>query len=236
MGRLLLIPLMPALLLVSLTLTVAAEETSDGGLKTPQEKLSYMLGMDVGASIKRLDTEVDLTVFMQAVEHVIKGQETLLTPEQAREIKQTFMQQRQEEAAATRKVLAEKNLGEGEAFLAQNGKKEGVETTESGLQYQVLKEGDGPKPKAEDQVTVHYRGTLLDGTEFDSSYGRGQPVTFELGSVIAGWTEGLQLMPVGSTYKFFIPPKLGYGERGAGGRIGPNATLIFEVELLKIGQ
>ena len=132
------------------------------------------------------------------------------------------------------KELGEKNRKEGEAFLAENKKKKGVITTESGLQYMVLEKGDGPKPKATDTVSVNYRGTLIDGTEFDSSYKRGKPVTFPVKGVIAGWTEALLLMNVGSKYKLFVPPNLGYGGRGAGRLIGPEATLIFEVELLGI--
>ncbi len=129
---------------------------------------------------------------------------------------------------------AESNLKEGEAFLAANAKKPGVKTLPSGLQYMVIKEGTGRQPSATDQVTVHYKGTLIDGTEFDSSYRRGQPATFPLNQVIKGWTEGVQLMKEGATYRFFIPPQLGYGARGAGGIIGPNATLIFDVELLSV--
>lgn len=132
-------------------------------------------------------------------------------------------------------MSADKNLKEGQDFLAENGKKAGVTTTASGLQYEVLKQGDGPQPTAADKVTVHYRGTLLDGTEFDSSYKRGQTATFPLKGVIRGWTEGLQLMKTGSTFRFFIPPDLGYGSYGAGRMIGPNATLIFDVELISIG-
>jgi len=131
-------------------------------------------------------------------------------------------------------VQGAKNKQEGELFLAENGKREGVRTTASGLQYQVLREGTGAKPAATDRVKVDYRGTLLDGTEFDSSYARGRPAEFALNGVIKGWTEGLQLMPAGSKYKFFIPAALAYGERGSGQRIGPNATLVFEVELLEI--
>lgn len=130
--------------------------------------------------------------------------------------------------------MAETELEKGEAFLKENAKKEGVKTTASGLQYQVLKEGDGKAPKATDVVKVHYKGTLLDGKEFDSSYKGGQPIEFPLNRVIPGWTEGVQLMKEGAKYKFFIPAKLAYGERGAGGVIPPNATLIFEVELLEV--
>ena len=132
-------------------------------------------------------------------------------------------------------MQADKNLQEGKDFLAANGKKDGVTTTASGLQYEVITQGDGASPSATDKVTVHYKGTLLDGTEFDSSYKRGETATFPLNRVISGWTEGLQLMKTGSTYRFFIPPDLGYGAHGAGRMIGPNATLIFEVELIKIG-
>ena len=126
------------------------------------------------------------------------------------------------------------NLAKGQAFLEENGQKDGVTTLESGLQYRIEEAGDGPKPSASDTVTVHYKGTLIDGTEFDSSYGRGQPISFPLSGVIAGWTEGVQLMALGARYEFFIPPHLAYGERGAGGVIGANETLIFTVELLKI--
>jgi FKBP-type peptidyl-prolyl cis-trans isomerase len=220
--------------------TSFADEKPEGELKTPEDKFSYMMGMDVGASLKRIGSdagsEVNLAVFMQAVEAVLTGQETLLTAQEAAEIKQDFMNTRREAALAERKVVGEKNLAEGEAFQTENKAQEGVEVTDSGLQYQVIEQGDGPKPKATDKVTVHYRGTLVDGTEFDSSYQRGQPASFPLNGVIPGWTEGLQLMPVGSKYRFVVPPTLGYGEQGAGSSIGPNATLIFEVELLEIGE
>jgi FKBP-type peptidyl-prolyl cis-trans isomerase len=143
-----------------------------------------------------------------------------------------------QEAAATerrqREERARKNLAEGKAFLAENGKKDSVWTLPSGLQYQVITKGEGNSPEATDTVTVHYRGTLIDGSEFDSSYGRGQPATFPLDRVIRGWTEGLQLMRPGAKYRFYIPPELAYGEDGAGASIGPNATLLFEVELLSV--
>jgi len=203
-------------------------------LNTSDEKLSYAIGLEIGTTLKKLPAEIDFAVFIQAVEDGLKGKETLLTQQQAIEIKKEFGKKVQEDRARKTKGLAEKNLKEGEAFLAENKKKKGVITTESGLQYLVLQEGDGPKPKATDRVKVHYRGTLLDGTEFDSSYKRGQPVTFMLNRVIAGWTEGVQLMKVGSKYRLFIPSNLAYRERGAGPLIGPNSTLIFEVELLAI--
>jgi len=209
----------------------AAEEQK---LKTPTDELSYVLGMDVGSNLKRFGTEIDLNILLEGVKATLQGGETLVTPERATEIKKDFLLKRREQMAAERKAAGEKNLVDGKAFLAENKTKEGVITTESGLQYQVIKEGDGPKPKDTDRVTVHYRGTLLDGTEFDSSHKRGKPVTFLVKGVIRGWTEALQLMPVGSTYKLFIPSDLAYGARGMGQKIAPNSTLIFEVELLEI--
>jgi FKBP-type peptidyl-prolyl cis-trans isomerase FklB len=142
----------------------------------------------------------------------------------------------QKEVMAKQAEVAKKNKAEGEAFLAENKKKEGVKTTPSGLQYKVIKPGKGKKPKSSDTVTVNYRGTLIDGTEFDSSYKRGQPATFQVSGVIPGWTEALQLMEEGAKWQLFIPSNLAYGERGAGGVIGPNATLIFEVELISIQE
>lgn len=210
------------------------QETEEKRLKTTADELSYALGMDVGKSLKRFGAEIDFDIFMEAVHAILEGNETLLTSQQASKVAKDYALEKRKKLAAERKAAGERALVEGEAFLAENKSKEGVTTTDSGLQYQVIKEGDGAKPQATDKVTVHYRGTLLDGTEFDSSHTRGQPATFPVKGVIAGWTEALQLMPVGSTYKLFIPSKLAYGERGAGKKIGPNSTLIFEVELLEI--
>ena len=220
-----------------LTLTLALLSSfalAEEALDTDSKQLSYMLGMDVGASLKTIGAEIDLDAFTQAIDDILAGREPKLTREKAAQLKQAFIQQRQQQHQASIQAAAEENLAQGNAFLEQNKTQEGVNTTASGLQYQVIKEGDGPTPTTTDTVTVHYRGTLLDGTVFDSSYNRGQPATFALNGVIAGWTEGLQLMPVGSTFKFFIPSQLAYGERGAGAQIGPNTTLIFEVELLEI--
>lgn len=203
-------------------------------LKTPSEKLSYTLGMDIGAFLKEVPKEIDFEVFIQGVKASFKGEKLLLTEEEATQIKQEFIKDMQAEEIKKMEELAQKNKKEGEAFLAENGKKEGVVTTASGLQYIVLKEGDGPTPKIDDKVKVNYRGTLINGTEFDSSYKRGQPVSFPLNGVIEGWTEALQLMKVGSNYRLFIPSGLAYGEMGSGPQIGPNSTLIFEVELLAI--
>lgn len=203
-------------------------------LKTPDEKLSYAIGLEIGTSLKNLPTEIEFDIFVQAVEDALKGKEPLLTQQEAREIKMEFGKKVRAERAQKRKEAGEKNRKEGEAFLAENKKKEGVVTTESGLQYMVLHEGDGPKPKVTDRVKVHYRGTLIDGTEFDSSYKRGKPATFPLKGVVAGWTEALQLMKVGSKYRLFVPSELAYGKRGRGPKIEPNAVLIFELELLEI--
>jgi FKBP-type peptidyl-prolyl cis-trans isomerase FkpA len=169
-----------------------------------------------------------------AIEATLADREPLLTPEQAMEVQRTFAERLQGKRAAEMQEMAVKNKTEGEAFLARNKSASGVKTTASGLQYQAIKEGTGPKPAATDTVRVHYVGTLLDGTKFDSSIDRGEPAQFALNAVIPGWTEALQLMPVGSKYKLWIPSELGYGDRGTPGPIGPNATLAFEVELLEI--
>ncbi len=202
--------------------------------ETAAEELSYALGMDVGNSIKRYGAELNLEIFIDAVRTTFQGGTPLVTPQRAREVKQEFLRERRLAKIAERKAASEKNLAEGQAFLASNREKDGVITTESGLQYRVVREGDGATPKPTDTVTVHYRGTLLDGTEFDSSHKRGKPATFPVKGVIAGWVEALQMMSVGSTYELFIPPQLAYGTRGSGAQIAPNSTLIFEVELLGI--
>jgi len=231
------VPAITAILLLSLALLSCGSDqarASKKDLKTFEEKSSYALGMDFGENLKRSDVEVDVASILQGLEDVLRDRDLLLSADDSRQILTDLRGRMQEQATAKREVQGAQNLQDGEAFLLKNRGEEGVATTESGLQYLVITQGDGPKPKATDRVTVHYRGTLIDGTEFDSSHRRGQPATFALDAVIPGWTEGLQLMPVGSTYRLFIPPDLAYGERGAGGVIGPNATLIFEVELLSI--
>lgn len=203
-------------------------------LDSEQAKLSYGIGMDIGMSLKTLDIELDRAAMFAAISDLLGDKELQLSHEEAIEIKQAFFKQQAEEAAAERKALGEKNSKEGAAFLAEHAKKEGVTVTESGLHYQVIRKGEGIKPTLDDQVRVHYKGTLIDGTEFDSSYGRGEPISFPLAGVIPGWQEGVQLMSVGSKYRFVVPSDLGYGESGAGNTIGPNSVLIFEVELLDI--
>jgi FKBP-type peptidyl-prolyl cis-trans isomerase FkpA/FKBP-type peptidyl-prolyl cis-trans isomerase FklB len=216
-----------ALVLFSAT---GAEATE---LATEQEKLSYMFGMDIGQSLTAQGEQLDLDVLFDAIRTVYEGGETAMTPAEADAVRQAYIMERQEAQAAQQAATAGQNMAAAMAFMAENAGKDGVITTESGLQYQVVTQGDGARPAATDTVTVHYRGTLLDGTEFDSSYARNEPISFALDRVIPGWTEGVQLMPVGSKYTFWIPPQLGYGEAG-GGPIPPNSALIFEVELLDI--
>jgi FKBP-type peptidyl-prolyl cis-trans isomerase FkpA len=203
-------------------------------LTTEKDKVSYMVGMQIGGSLAQIQDEIDLKVVFSAIEGALAGKDPLLTPEQAMEVQRTFAERLQGKRAAEMQEMAVKNKAEGEAFLAKNKSAAGVQTTASGLQYQVATNGTGPRPTATDTVRVHYVGTLLDGTKFDSSVDRGEPAQFALNAVIPGWTEALQLMPVGSKYKLWIPSELAYGDRGTPGPIGPNTTLVFEVELLEI--
>jgi FKBP-type peptidyl-prolyl cis-trans isomerase len=213
----------------------AADDKKIPGLPTEKSQVSYMIGMDLGKTLKPIKDEVDIKIINQAIEDVFADKKLKLTDEQVQQIAQTFSQKMQEKQQAEAKAKAEKNLAEGKKFLDENGKKAGVKTTASGLQYQELKPGTGAKPTASDTVRVHYTGTLLDGTKFDSSYDRNEPVVFALEQVVPGWKEGLQLMPVGSKFKLWVPGALGYGDTGTpGGPIPPNATLVFEVELLEI--
>ena len=206
-----------------------------GGLKTEKEQVSYVIGMQIGESLKSAKDEVDMETLVKAMKGTMDGKEPLLTQEEAMQVMQAFSTRMQAKQVAEFEEQKTANAAEGEKFLAENAKKPEVKTTASGLQYQVLTEGKGAKPKASDKVRVHYKGTLLDGETFDDSYARGEPVEFALSQVVPGWQEGLQLMPVGSKYKLWIPGKLGYGEQGTpGGPIGPNATLVFEVELLDV--
>jgi FKBP-type peptidyl-prolyl cis-trans isomerase len=201
-----------------------------------QDRAGYVIGFNLGHSLKTNEIEVNADLIVKGIRDGLAGGQALLTDEEMNATMQSLQQEVQQRQEAKRKALGEKNKAEGEAFLAKNKERKEVKTTASGLQYEVLKEGAGPMPKPTDTVTVHYTGTLVDGTKFDSSVDRGQPATFVLNQVIPGWTEGVQLMKVGSKYKFYMPAALGYGEQGAGNVIGPNAPLIFEVELLSIGQ
>ena len=204
-------------------------------LNTDEQKLGYIIGMDIGKSLREQEKDVDLDSLLDAIRSTFKGEELALTDEEAATIRKEYVEKRQAQQQAKTAAAGQGNLVEGQKFLAENKLKEGVQTTASGLQYKVMTMGDGAKPAAEDTVKVHYRGTLLDGTEFDSSYARNEPISFALNRVIAGWTEGVQLMPVGSKFIFYIGPELAYGE-GGGGPIPPNSTLVFEVELLNIEE
>jgi len=211
---------------------VATERATS--LTTQTQKASYAIGVDIAKGIKRQGVEIDVNIFAQGLRDELAGEKLLMTDEEmqaAMTALQTEIMQKQAEAITK---AGEENKVKGEAFLAENKTKEGVKTTASGLQYKIIKEGTGKKPTLKDTVECHYQGTLIDGTEFDSSFKRGQPATFPVSGVIAGWTEALQMMPVGSKWQLFIPSDLAYGERGAGGAIGPNETLIFVVELLAI--
>ena len=197
-------------------------------LTTEKDKVSYSLGLNVALSLKDQGFEdINLDALNLAIKDVFSNNNLLIDPNQAGQILNQYFQQLQ-------KKKFEKNVKEGEVFLKENGTKEGVVTLKSGLQYQVLKEGSGPKPKATDKVTTHYHGTLINGTVFDSSVERGQPATFPVNGVIQGWVEALQLMNTGSKWRLFIPSNLAYGSRGASELIGPNTTLIFDVELISI--
>jgi FKBP-type peptidyl-prolyl cis-trans isomerase FkpA/FKBP-type peptidyl-prolyl cis-trans isomerase FklB len=218
-------------LLVAVALTAGSAFAAE--LETDAQKLGYLIGMDIGNSLRNEQTEVDIDALLEAIRVTYEGGTPAMTEEESQAVREAFIAKRRAAADAESKEIADKNKAEGDAFLAENAGKDGVVTTESGLQYKVVTMGDGPKPGATDTVEVHYRGTLLDGTEFDSSYSRNQPISFALNRVIAGWTEGVQLMPVGSKFMFYIKPELAYGAAG-GGPIPPNSTLTFEVELLDI--
>jgi len=203
-------------------------------LTTPEQKLSYALGADMGKRLKATEVAIDPAILARGMSDSMTGKTALMSEEEIRTTIASAQKDLQQKQMAKVKEMGDKNKKEGETFLAENKTKEGVVTLPSGLQYKVLKAGDGPKPAASDTVSCNYRGTLINGKEFDSSYKRNQPVSFPVSGVIKGWTEALQLMPVGSKWQLFIPSDLAYGERGAGADIQPNSTLIFEVELLSI--
>jgi len=199
-------------------------------LKTTEEKASYGVGLQMGEQLKTMFKGASIDAAIAGIQDAFNGNELQLQGEDINDAFKVIQEQVQKEQAAE----AGEKAGEGEAFLAENAKKDGITVTSSGLQYEVITQGDGEAPSASATVRTHYRGTLIDGTEFDSSYSRGEPAEFPVGGVIAGWTEALQLMPVGSKWKLYIPYQLAYGERGAGGAIGPYQALVFEIELLAI--
>lgn len=220
--------------LMIVTSQAVAEEKKQLELTTDIQKLSYALGLDIGSYFKTLGQDLDLDVLRQGMVDSYTGNPPLLTQEETVQIQQQFAQKQQEQQIKDTLEMITKNNSAAEAFLKENGAKEGVTTTESGLQYKVITQGEGPKPKAEDIVKVHYKGTLLDGTEFDSSYTRNEPAVFPLNQVIPGWTEAVQLMNVGSKFQLFLPPNLAYGDRGAPPVIEPGSMLVFDVELIGI--
>lgn len=227
---------MGGLLTATLLISGCSKPAGEGKLelKSFTDRVSYMLGTDIGSSMRNSKIEINPAVVGRGLADSYQGKTLLIDEAELEKIKLEFTQKLQEDYATQLKDSAAKNQAEGQAFLAENKNKPGVVVTDSGLQYQVLIEGKGPKPGPNAQVKVHYRGTLLNGTEFDSSYQRGEPVTLKMDAVIPGWTEALKLMQVGGKYKLFVPANLAYGEREVGEQIGPNSTLIFEVELLGI--
>ena len=207
-------------------LTVQAESE----LTTDKEKFSYAVGVQLAQNMLRQAIQLDTEAFIQAVSDVLAAAELKLSPQQMQQVLAAY----QERAAEKQRNTAQINKAAGEKFLAENRKKEGVMESDNGLQYKIIKQGSGKKPSARDSVAVHYRGTLIDGREFDSSYKRGQPITLPVSGVIQGWQEILPMMPTGSKWRIYVPSQLAYGERGAGTDIGPNATLIFDIELLSV--
>jgi FKBP-type peptidyl-prolyl cis-trans isomerase FklB len=205
-----------------------------GTPKTKKEKISYSIGVNIGKNMKTQGMDLDQGLLTQGIKDGLNSSKTAMSEKDIEATMTTFQQEMMGKMQTKQKVVGEKNAKEGEAFLAANKIKEGVVTLPSGLQYKILKSGDGSKPTKDQTVKCHYRGTLIDGTEFDSSYKRGEPTEFPVGQVIKGWTEALQLMPVGSKWQLFIPSDLAYGPNGAGQMIGPNATLIFDIELVSI--
>ena len=202
-------------------------------ITTKEQKLSYIFGQNIGGQFKSEGMDVDVAAFSAGVEDALNEAEPKLKQDDVVAVLESFQQEQIAEREAETTAMADKNKAEGDAYRAENGAKEGVVTLDSGLQYKIIEEGKGASPAAEDTVEVHYTGTLLDGTEFDSSHRRGVPATFGVNQVIPGWTEALQLMKEGAKWQLVIPPELAYGPGGTGGPIGPNQTLIFEVELLK---
>mgnify|MGYP002623295888 CR=1 FL=1 len=213
-----------------LIIAISCSHTYAAELESDKQKLSYSMGVFFGQTVTRQKMDLDVPAFMQAVEDMLKGAETKIPMSEMQQILADYQKKEQEQRTAQ----ANTNKSDGMKYLEENKKKEGVKTLEGGLQYKVIKMGDGKKPVSNSTIVVHYRGTLIDGTEFDSSYSRGEPATLGLGRVIRGWQIALQEMPVGSKWQIVVPPDLGYGEQGAGGIIGPNATLLFDIELLEI--
>jgi FKBP-type peptidyl-prolyl cis-trans isomerase FklB len=220
--------------IVLLTGQVYAEEQT--ALKSQRDKVSYIIGLDIGTNMKARWVDIDPDILLKGLKDGLAGNKPALEADDIQETMKVFKEEMAKKQEEEMKKLAEKNTKEGEKFLAENKTKEGVITLPSGLQYKVITEGTGKTPKITDTVTVNYRGTLIDGQEFDSSYKRGKAATFRVNGVIKGWIEALQLMKEGAKWQLFIPSDLAYGEKGVGNVIGPNATLIFEVELISVKE
>ena len=211
------------------------QNSGNAELESDIQKVSYAYGVDVGKTLEDQGmTELNYTAFKQGLKDGFSGEDPKLSDKEIQEVMKSYAEKTANNRRKKMKEEGDKNLKKSQEFLEENRSKSGIQVTESGLQYKVIEEGDGASPTANDRVKVHYKGTLIDGTVFDSSYQRGEPITFKVSGVISGWTEALQIMKEGSTYKLFIPPDLAYGERGARGAIGPNQALIFEVELLEV--
>ena len=219
-----------------IALATWAQAQGPAGLKEQKEKVSYVIGVDIGKALQKQGVAIDPDLVARGIKDGFSGGKLLMSDQEIKETMTAFQKEMRAKQEMGLKQAGEKNKREGEAFLAENKIKEGVKTLPSGLQYKVIKAGSGKKPKATDTVVTHYKGTLLDGTEFDSSYKRNQPATFKVNGVIRGWTEALQLMEEGAQWVLYVPAALAYGERGAGPQIGPNATLIFEVELISVQE
>jgi FKBP-type peptidyl-prolyl cis-trans isomerase len=231
--------LMKKIIVVSIGLALTAGPAFAGDKATAlkdDQKLSYAMGQNLGTSLKNSGEAIDLKVLFEAISDAYTGNKSLMTPEEVTGTLQKFAEQKAGEKMAKLAEMGTKNRKAAYEFLSKNEKKKGITTTESGLQYKVIKAGKGKKPTLTDTVTVHYKGTLLDGTEFDSSYKRDKPAVFQVGQVIPGWKEALQLMPVGSTYELYLPADLAYGDKGAGQLIEPGSMLIFQIELLDISS
>src|SRR3989339_935978 len=227
------VSLILSLLMLNL-FNIAGCQQSGKSLKTQKDKISYSIGADIGNNLKKQSIDIDPNFLTMGLKDAYAGNKTALTDEEMKQVIMEFQQEMMAKQEETNKKSGDKNKADGEEFLAKNKTKPGVKTLPDGLQYKIITEGTGAKPKATDVVVVNYAGTLIDGTEFDSSYKRGQPAAFPVNGVIKGWTEALQLMNVGSKWELYIPSALAYGEQGAGGTIGPNSVLIFTVELIDI--